>query len=139
MAGADIVTPIMGIVLSLVGVAAYISLITGLWRSSKSEGKAAALLRQVLSEEEWQQLDRTGYLCIPSPSIPHRVYRVPAHRDQVEIRESGRLRGRLCAQPMGWLPASDVILMHKLMIEGNEEEYLRTANFYPQEDHKGFP
>jgi hypothetical protein len=136
MLGSDIVTLIMAILLSVIGVAAYISIVTGIWRSSKSEGRASALLRQSLSDEEWQQMERTGYLSVLSPSVPGRVYRVPTHMDQVEVHESGRLRGRLCVQPATWLPASDVVLMHKLMIEGNEEEYLRTANYYPHEDRK---
>ena len=34
----------------------------------------------------------------------------------------------LCVQPLGPLPDGDVVRMHKLMSEANEEEYLRIAN-----------
>jgi hypothetical protein len=34
----------------------------------------------------------------------------------------------LCVQPIDPVPDGDVVMMHKLMIEGNEEEYLRIAN-----------
>ena len=33
-------------------------------------------------------------------------------------------------QPTRWVPDGDLVLMHKLMIEANEAEYLRTANFF---------
>jgi hypothetical protein len=131
--GAELVSSILSGILSLVGVAAFISFVAGAWRSSKAEARASALLRNSLSAGELQQLDATGYLNIPSPGRPGRVYRVPAHHDQVEIHESGRISGWLCVQPVGWLPVSDVVLMHKLMIEGNEEEYLRVANIYRHE------
>lgn len=37
---------------------------------------------------------------------------------------------RLCLQPVESLPDADVIVLHKLMIEANEETYLQKANKY---------
>ncbi len=34
----------------------------------------------------------------------------------------------LCVQPVEGIPRADVVLTHKLMIEGNEQEYLRGAD-----------
>jgi len=46
----------------------------------------------------------------------------------VEVYDEGKLTMRLCVEPLERLPAADVVLMHKLMIEGNEERYLHEAN-----------
>jgi hypothetical protein len=47
----------------------------------------------------------------------------------------------LCLQPVEPLPEGDVVLMHKLMIEANEQEYLRTANHFVPDTifHPGWP
>jgi len=94
------------------------------------EGKrrAEALLRKLLSEEEYRQLTWRGYLEVRSPSIPNRVYHIPKYRGQVHVYEQGRRVMVLCVQPTEPVPDADVVLMHKLMIEGNEQEYLRVAN-----------
>ncbi|MDP9383335.1 MAG: hypothetical protein M3Q29_24970 [Chloroflexota bacterium] len=90
--------------------------------------RAEDLLAEVLGEEEYRELKRRGYLEIPSPSWPSRVYRVPRSRDQVRVYESGRALMRLCVGPVERVPDADVVLIHKLMIEGDEQEYLRIAN-----------
>ena len=95
-----------------------------------SEQRAEVLLRDVLSAGQLHQLRRRGYLDVPSPSRPNRSYRIPRSRDQVRVYEDGRLIERLCVQAVEPVPTGDVVLMHKLMIEGNEAEYLRLANHF---------
>ena len=95
-----------------------------------SEQRAEVLLRDVLSAGQLHQLRRRGYLDVPSPSRPNRSYRIPRSRDQVRVYEDGRLIERLCVQAVEPVPTGDVVLMHKLMIEGNETEYLRLANHF---------
>ena len=95
-----------------------------------SEQRAEVLLRDVLSAGQFHQLRRRGYLDVPSPSRPNRSYRIPRSRDQVRVYEDGRLIERLCVQAVEPVPTGDVVLMHKLMIEGNEAEYLRLANHF---------
>ena len=90
--------------------------------------RAEALLRDLLTEDERRRLARDGYLGVPSPSRPSRTYRVPRRRGLVRVYEGGALVMTLCVGPVGWLPDGDVILLHKLMIEGDEAEYLRVAN-----------
>ncbi|MHB0870711.1 MAG: hypothetical protein ACYC5J_14860 [Chloroflexota bacterium] len=94
----------------------------------ESENRAAALLRELLSEGEHQQLLQTGYLSVPSRCVVGRVYRVPARPGWVDVYEADRLAMRVCVEPVDHLPQGDVVLMHKLMIEGAEQDYLRTAN-----------
>jgi hypothetical protein len=98
------------------------------WREAQQ--RAEALLRSLLSDAEYQQLNRNQYLEIRSPSRPARIYRVPRHKGQVKVYESGMVVEALCVQAVEPMPDGDTILMHKLMIEGNEEEYLRIANHF---------
>jgi len=48
----------------------------------------------------------------------------------VAIVEGGTEVESLCVTPVDSLPPGDVVLVHKLMIEGDEQEYLRRANRY---------
>lgn len=94
----------------------------------QAEVRADSLLSEVLTNDEYYQLRRRGYLEVFSPSNPARIYRVPRHRGRVQVFEDGKSIMTLCVQPTSLVPDSDVILMHKLMIEGNEQEYLQLAN-----------
>jgi hypothetical protein len=90
--------------------------------------RAGELLRVVLTQEQSCQLIQRGYIDIPSPSDPQRVYRVPRAPGFVQVREQGRLKVKLCLQPIGWVPDADLVAIHKLMIEADEESYLQKAN-----------
>ena len=100
------------------------------WRASIAEWRAARLLRTLLTERERRQLAADGYLEIKSPGTPERAYRIPRAPGRVRMIESGRLVCELCLQPTTPLPASDLILMHKLLIEDDEASYLATANHF---------
>ena len=93
--------------------------------------RAEKVVKAVLSPEETQQLQQSGFLDIPSPGYPGRVYRVPSGQGMVAVIESGRCVERLCAQSTTPIPDRELVLIHKLMIEGNEQEYLQTANHFP--------
>jgi len=97
---------------------------------SRAERRASDLLRDILTPEQLRQLLWRGYLEIPSPTEPRRVYRVPRSKGYVQVIENGRAVMRLCLQPVECLPDADVVVLHKLMIEANEETYLQKANKY---------
>ncbi len=97
---------------------------------SSAERRAASLLREVLTAEQCRQLAWRGYLEIPSPSTARRIYRVPRTKGYVQVIENGHAVMRLCIQPVECLPDADVVVLHKLMIEANEEDYLLKANKY---------
>jgi len=100
-------------------------------RWSRAERRAANLMRDVLTPEQCHQLLWCGYLEVPSPGFAGRVYRVPRTRGGfVQVMEDGKAVMRLCVQPVERLPDADVIILHKLMIEANEEYYLQKANKY---------
>ncbi len=106
---------------------------TDMQRRRAAERAANELLRDVLSDAEYRQLTGKGYLVVPSPGIDCRTYRVPYWSGYVDVCQSGRLVWKLCLQPVQDLPSADFVLLHKLMIEGNEREYLRLANIVPAE------
>jgi hypothetical protein len=95
---------------------------------AEAERRAEQLLRDLLPEPEFQQLTRRGYLEVHSPSFPNRVYLIPERQGPVTVYEHGRPIMRLCIQCVERVPDHDTVAMHKLMIEGNEQEYLRIAN-----------
>lgn len=97
---------------------------------SRAERRAAGLLRDTLTSEQCRQLVWRGYLEVPSPTEPQRVYRVPRTKGYVQVIENGRAVMRLCLQPIECLPDADLVVLHKLMIEANEETYLQKANKY---------
>jgi len=98
------------------------------WFNSRAERRARQLLRAVLTAEQYHELFRWGYLDIPSPSHPQRFYRVPRVPGIVHVIENGRLQANLCLQPYDKVPEADFVVIHKLMIEADEETYLQKAN-----------
>lgn len=92
--------------------------------------RAELLLRDVLEESEYQQLTKRGYFDLRSPSDPERIYRIPRYCGLVRMYEHGVVARELCVQPVEPLPTADTIAMHKMMIQGNEEEYLACARKY---------
>ena len=63
------------------------------WRAAEeqAEERAEALLRELLSEEEYRQLGQLGYLEVRSRAQPGRRYRIPRHCG------TGAGSGRRCA------------------------------------------
>ncbi|WIG61037.1 MAG: hypothetical protein OJF49_003785 [Ktedonobacterales bacterium] len=97
----------------------------------KTRRRAFALLASHLDDREYAQLIRHEYLDIVSPSNPRRVYRVYAQPDKVSVIEDGVEIERLCVQAAETLPDDDVIVMHKVLILGDEQWYLETAQHSP--------
>ena len=60
-----------------------------LWgdEAQRAHERAEALLREVLTDAEYTQLDQFGYLEVRSPSRPTRTYRVPRRPGRVAVRE----------------------------------------------------
>ncbi len=99
----------------------------------EAEQKAEQLLKILLNSEQYNHLVRKGYIEVQSGMYPYRTYRIPRHRGSVEVYEMSRLVMSLCVQPTENVPDADVVVMHKLMIEGNEREYLRRANYFDRQ------
>jgi hypothetical protein len=99
--------------------------------TTSSQERSLALLREVLEAREYEQLIQRGYLDISSPSDPQRIYRIRRNAGLVSVFEQGKAKWELCVQPTEPLPNNDLVVMHKLMIQGNEQEYLAQANRFP--------
>ncbi|HEV2457453.1 MAG TPA: hypothetical protein VGS80_03745, partial [Ktedonobacterales bacterium] len=97
---------------------------------AQAEAHAREVLSALLTEVEYQQLSAQGYIEVQSRSRAERTYRIPASGGQVLMLESGKEVLRLCLQPTTMLPRGDVVLTHKLLLEADEEQYLRTANHF---------
>jgi len=97
---------------------------------SEANRRANELLRSVLTREQYDQLTRKGYLDIKSPRDPECMYRVPRGQGLVKVIEQGSHKANLCLQPREAVPDDDIVVMHKLMIEADEETYLQTANTF---------
>lgn len=99
-------------------------------KSLEADRRANELLRSVLSSEQHDQLTQKGFLDIKSSSDQERTYRVPRGPGLIRVIEKGRQTGSLCLQPLEKVPDADLVVMHKLMLEADEETYLQTANRY---------
>lgn len=97
----------------------------------EADARADLLVRSVLTEDEYGRLQHDRFLDIPSPGFPKRSYRVPNGMGTVLVIEGGRCVGRLCVQSTAPIPERESVVIHKLMIEGNEADYLRQANHLP--------
>ena len=94
----------------------------------EGERRAQLLLRETLTVEEQAALAERGYLDLPSRQYPQRYYRVYRQPRLVEVYDRGRRSQALCIQPTSYLPPSDRLLLHKLLLEADEARYLRLAN-----------
>jgi len=102
------------------------------WWPVPAQRRAESLLLELLTPSEYEQVCATGFLEVASPTRTSRVYRVPRGPGQVLVVDDGRVVERHCVQPeYGGLPEADVVLMHKLLIQTDEERYLRVANHFP--------
>jgi hypothetical protein len=93
--------------------------------------RAGVLLRELLTDHEYDQLVHRGYVDVASPSQAQRLYRIPRDGRRVRVFEDGKPQHDLCVGPVAPLPSQDLILLHKLMIQGDEQAYLARANRIP--------
>ncbi|HLH63213.1 MAG TPA: hypothetical protein VKV20_16145 [Ktedonobacteraceae bacterium] len=122
----DLLVTILAVVIVLVMLGMVI--VNSFFQRPAAKQRAGELLRSVLTPEQYKQLIGHGYIDIPSPSNPERIYRVPHSAGRVQVRERGKLTMYLCLQPYEPVPDADVVVIHKLMIEADEEAYLQKAN-----------
>jgi len=90
--------------------------------------RAETLLRRCLSEAERAQLRRDGFLEMKSPNVPGRRYRIPRSGSPVAVLEPSGGVVYLCLQPETPVASEELVLVHKLLLEGAEDEYWQRAN-----------
>ncbi len=92
-----------------------------------AQSRAHVLVEELLTEKQYQQLITCGYLEVASPTRDRRLYRIPGAGGLVKVYEGGSAVMDWCVQPADPLPDAEVVLLQKLMIEGNEAESLQQA------------
>jgi hypothetical protein len=97
------------------------------WKCSRQ--RASRLLRSVLTPIQYHQFLQRAYVEIPSPTYPKRMYRIFRNGGPVLVKEDDLFVSQLCLVPVAaHLPQEDVVALHTLMIEADEETYLQKAN-----------
>lgn len=97
---------------------------------TSTRGCSLELLSAVLSAQEVEQWIRQGYLDVNSPQHAQRIYRIRRADGLVRVYEQGKAVRALCLQPVEPLPSNDLVVLHKLMIQGNEQEYVQQARHF---------
>lgn len=111
----------------------------GAWRAQQESAgvpasvqeRSLALLRAVLTAQEVEQWISQGYLDVPSPQEAQRIYRIRRADGLVRVYEQGKAIRALCLQPVEPLPINDLVVLHKLLIQGDEHAYVQQANHFP--------
>jgi hypothetical protein len=118
----------------IIAVLLFPDFLRALWSRAQTrqtaEARAMQMLGEILAPDEIDHLLSRGYLVVRSPSRPGRIYHVPRRRGLVQVYEGGELTERLCVGSVTYVPDGDLVLLHKLMIEASEDEYLRMANHF---------
>ena len=102
--------------------------VRGLRRGRAASKRAEALVRRVLTEAERDQLRRDGFLEVRSPSVAGRRYRIPRRGSPVAVLEPSCRVLYLCLQPETPVAERELMVVHKLLLEGAEDDYWQRAN-----------
>jgi hypothetical protein len=100
--------------------------------------RAEALVRRVLGPVECDQLRRDGFLEVPSPSVAGRRYRIPRRGSPVAVLEPNGRVIYLCLQPEAPVDPRELVVVHKLLLEGAEADYWQRANRVGRAMGRGF-
>jgi hypothetical protein len=109
------------------------------WRQKREAARRAeALVQRVLSERDRTELRRSGFVEVPSGLVKGRRYRIPRGGGPVAVLEPDGRVGYLCLQPDTPVAPAELVLIHKLMLEGAEAEYWQRANRVGRAMGRGF-
>jgi hypothetical protein len=95
----------------------------------QAKDRAAQLLDSNLTDAQRSDLKRDGFFFVDS--LHGNKYRIRRGRagNVDRMKDCGKnVSHRLCAHPMDYIPDSDTMLAQKLLLEHDEDEFLRAAN-----------
>lgn len=94
------------------------------------EEKARQLLREVLTDEQDKQFEENGYFELTAVKTGNK-YRIKRGRSKnVElVSANGKTLKTLCFHPQEYVHNFDTLVAQKLMLETDEEEVQRVANY----------
>ena len=99
---------------------------------------ADVIVRRVLSDQERAQLRRNGFFEVRSGLVPGRTYRIPRRGSPVASLEPDGRVVYLCLQPATPVAEQELVVVHKLLLEGAEADYWRRANRVGRAMGRGF-
>jgi hypothetical protein len=98
---------------------------------SEADAKAKALLDQVLTEAQREEMAKYRYFTVESRTSKRR-YRVLTdkgrHGNIEELDDQGRCVATLCCAPGGNIPHHDALIGQKLSLEAAEDDFRKAAN-----------
>ena len=99
-------------------------------KEAKAKQRAEELLRSCLTPQQQDELNRLNLFHL---IVGDRQYRIKRGRTRnIELLdESGRPIKKLCAHPGEYVPDADTMLAQKLMLETDEEAFLKLADHTP--------
>jgi hypothetical protein len=95
-----------------------------------AEQKSIELLKEWLTKKQNQDFDRHGYFHVIG-GITSKRYRIERRStfNVAELDQSGNVARSLCFVPTTAYAIGDIMLAQKIMLEQNEDEVLKIANF----------
>jgi hypothetical protein len=99
-------------------------------KEKQKEENARQLLREVLTEEQNKQFDEKGYFELTAVKSGN-IYRINRGRSRnVELLDKNKkVLSRLCFHPTEYVHNFDTMVAQKLMLETDEEEVKKVANY----------
>lgn len=99
--------------------------------------KARSLLSEYLDHENMKRLMNKEPLEVPSRLFGDIRYQIPISNGRIEARKENKVVTELClaVKESGCLPTDDIILTKLLHILHDEENMLRTANHFHQQEN----
>lgn len=96
-----------------------------------AEEKAKKLLLENIDEENRKRYEKDK-LIIVTAKKSNRVYQIKHGRsgNVVQLDAKNKPIKRFCMHPIAMVPDADTVLAQKLMLEHNEDEFLRLANVH---------
>jgi len=96
--------------------------------------RAERLLRGMLTGKQKRSLDRFGFFDMPSPTKNYVAYRIP-RTGLIVMYERGVAKHRLCIYENEGLPAADWMIAAKMLVEADEKDLHRIANYHTLDRH----
>lgn len=89
--------------------------------------KARQLLKEVLDRDQRRELEKDGHFHVQTRN-GERVYRIKPGGQPERVKGEDGIRWSYCIHPRESYPADDAAAAFKLLIEADEDEFLRIAN-----------
>lgn len=92
----------------------------------EADERASWLLDQYLTDEQRKMFAKHKKFLVKGKS---NTYSLDKEGRVAVVDEAGKELGAFCVYPVGTMPTADAILAYKLMLEANEKEFLKIANY----------